>query len=107
MRPDKDVLPKSTGHSSPPIAVALSTAFSQTMEVDPTSTLEASEFKTAPYMIRASGPTETPPTSTAVGATNADAYRTGSVPRLLISISPSQARDIPIVRNLADEPLSA
>jgi hypothetical protein len=56
------------------------------MAVAPTSTFEASESRTAPYMILASGPTETRPTKTTVGATNAEESITGSAPRFLTSI---------------------
>ena len=66
--------------------VALSTAFSHTMAVAPTSTFEASESSTALYMTLALGPTDTRPTKTAVGATNAEASAMGSAPRFLISI---------------------
>src|SRR3712207_3567305 len=77
--------PTTTGRSASPAEVALSTAFSHTMAVAPTSTLEASESRTAPYMTLALGPTETRPTRTAVGATNAEACTTGSAARFLIS----------------------
>ena len=69
-----------------PAKVALSTEFSHTMAVAPTSTLDASESKTAPYMTLALGPTETRPTKTAVGATNAEVSTVGSASRCLISI---------------------
>ena len=72
--------------SAPPAEVALSTAFSHTMAVAPTSTFEASESSTAPYMTLALGPTETRPTKTAVGATNAESSTMGWAPRFLISI---------------------
>src|ERR671916_2953918 len=73
--------PTTTGKSAPPTEVALSTAFSHTMAHSPTSTSEASESSTAPYMILALGSTETRPIKTAVGATNAEASTMGSTLR--------------------------
>ena len=77
-------------------AVALSTAFSQMMAHSPTSTLEASESSTAPFITLALGPTETRPTNAAVGATKAEASTTGSWLRLLISIPTSCIRIPPL-----------
>jgi len=55
-------------------------------QASPTLMCDPSAFSTAPYMMRARGPTRTSPTGVAVGATNAVASTEGVMPRCLISM---------------------
>jgi hypothetical protein len=75
-----------TGRSSSPAAVARSTACSVITHASPTMISDPSASSTAPYMMRARGPTRTSPTTVAVGATYAVASTEGVMLRCLISM---------------------
>src|SRR5215204_1779561 len=78
--------PSTTGRSASPAAVARSTACSLMTHASPTVMYDASASSTAPYIMRARGPTRISPTRVAVGATYAVLSTAGVQPRCLISM---------------------